>query len=136
MLTLTRWCIRHRKTVIIGWIAIAVITTFVAGAIGRQYATNFSLPGTEAQRAFDLLNSEFKSQSGDVDTIVFHVANGTVESPQVRSAIDALLTKVARDPHVVSVLSPYAPHGAVEISPDHKTAFATLNYSKRAADLP
>src|SRR5205814_136207 len=75
VLKLTRWCIAHRRRVLIGWLALAVLTTVIAGAAGRHYATNFSLPGTESQRALDLLKKEFPAQSGDVDTIVFHTAN-------------------------------------------------------------
>ena len=45
--------------------------------------------GTESQRAFDLLNREFRTQSGDVDMIVFHVSHGTIDSPAVRAAMDA-----------------------------------------------
>ncbi len=80
----------------IGWIAIAVLTTALAGAVGRQYATNFSLPGTEAQQAQDLLASEFPSQSGDLDTIVFHTSQGTVHSTRgARGRSSPLLAKVA-----------------------------------------
>ena len=91
MLKLARWCISHRRQVVMGWVAVAVLTTVLAGAVGRQYATNFSLPGTESQRASDLLQHEFKAQSGDLDTIVFHVSHGTVASPAVRAAIAPLL---------------------------------------------
>ena len=96
MIGLSRWCIAHRRWVIGGWIAIAIVTTVLASAVGRQYATNFSLPGTEAQHVVDLLNSEFKSQSGDVDTIVFHSANEPVTSQTVKAAIEPLLAQVHR----------------------------------------
>ncbi len=136
MIGLSRWCIAHRRWVIVGWIAIAIGTTALASGIGRQYATNFSLPGTEAQRVQDLLSSEFKAQGGDVDTIVFHYANGTVDAPHVRAAIEPLLAKVSKMPHVVSVVSPYSTAGRVEVSHDGRTAFATINYDKRANLLP
>src|SRR5580658_6702530 len=87
MLKLARWCISHRRQVVVGWVAIAALTTVLGGAVGRQYATNFSLPGTESQHASDLLQREFKNQSGDLDTIVFQVSHGTVASPSVRAAI-------------------------------------------------
>ena len=86
MLKLTRWCIAHRRVVVIGWIVLALGTTALASAIGRQYATNFTLPGTEAQRALDLLTREFPAQSGDRDTIVWHTAQSTVDSPSSLSA--------------------------------------------------
>jgi RND superfamily putative drug exporter len=136
VLQLTRWCIAHRGRVFIAWILVAVLATAAAGAAGRNYATNFSLPGTESQRALDLLKKEFPAQSGDVDTIVFHNANGTVHDPQVQAAITKLLDQVANDPHVVSVRSPFGPQGAVQISRDGRTAFATINYNKPANLVP
>jgi RND superfamily putative drug exporter len=136
VLKVTRWCIAHRGRVFVAWIAIAVIATAVASAAGRNYATNFSLPGTESQRALDLLKKEFPAQSGDVDTIVFHTANGTVDDPQVQSAITKLLDEVQGDPHVVLVRSPFGPEGAGQISHDRRTAFAVVNYNKPANLVP
>jgi RND superfamily putative drug exporter len=136
VLKVTRWCIRHRRQVFAAWLVIAIATTVLASAAGRNYATNFSLPGTESQKARDLLTHEFPAQSGDVDTIVFRVSNGTIDEPHIQEAITKLLDQVAKDPHVVSVLSPYGPAGTVEISHDRTTAFATVNYSKPANLLP
>jgi putative drug exporter of the RND superfamily len=136
MLRLTRWCISHRRQVIVAWIVIAVVTTVVAGAVGRQYASNFTLPGTESQHVVDLLNKEFPTQKGDVDTIVFHNTQGTIDELAVRKAITPLLAKVRRMPHVQSVVSPYGPAGAVQIASDRRTAFATVNYDERANLLP
>jgi RND superfamily putative drug exporter len=136
MLKFTRWCIAHRRLVVSGWVVLAVVTTVLAGAAGRNYATDFSLPGTESQHALDLLKQDFPAQSGDVDTVVFHTNQGTVESPAVRSAMTRVLAQVSKDPHVVSLINPYSSTGAGEISKDHKTAFATVNYDKRANNLP
>jgi RND superfamily putative drug exporter len=136
MLALTRWCITHRRTVAIGWIVVAVAVSLLAQAAGRTYATNFTLPGTQAQRALDLLRQEFPAQSGDNDTIVFHTTSGTVYSSQVRQAITPLLARVAGLPHIDGVLSPYTSLGQVQVSPDRRTAFATVHYAKVANELP
>ncbi|MGZ4326423.1 MAG: MMPL family transporter [Solirubrobacteraceae bacterium] len=136
MLGISRWCITHRRWVVIGWILVAVVTSLVAGAVGRHYATDFSLPGTESQHVVDLLNSEFPAQSGDTDTIVWHASTGTVDDPNVRGQIEPLLAKVSKMPHVVSVVSPYGSAGAVQVSKDRRTAFAVVNYDKRANLLP
>ena len=133
---LSRWCMTHRRWVMITWLVIAIVANVVASAVGRQYSSDFSLPGTQSQHVVDLLSSQFKAQSGDVDTIVFHYANGRYDAPRVKAAIEPLLAKVAADPHVVSVLSPYGPQGALQVSKDGHTAFATINYSKRANLLP
>jgi RND superfamily putative drug exporter len=133
---MARWCIDHRLGVFLGWVGVAVATTVLAGAIGNSYSTNYSLPGTESQRASDLLTRDFKAQSGDIDTIVFQVSSGTVDSPAVRAAIAPLLAKVATEPHVAAVISPYTQRGALQVSADRRTAFATVDYDKRANLLP
>src|SRR5580704_13779882 len=136
MLSLTRWCIAHRRVVLIGWVAIAILVSVAAQAAGRSYASNFTLPGTESQRALDLLAREFPQQSGDVDTFVFHVTHGTIDTPAVRNVMLPAIAKLSSFPHVAHVTSPYGPQGAVEISRDRRTAFATINYTKRANLLP
>ncbi|MGA2928607.1 MAG: MMPL family transporter, partial [Solirubrobacteraceae bacterium] len=97
-----------------------------------NYVTVYSLPGTQSQRAVDLLKQEFKTQSGDVDAIVLHVSHGTVDSPAVRAAITPLLARVGGLPHVTGVISPYSPRGAVQVSANRMTAFATVNYDQPA----
>ena len=136
MQSLTRWCIDNRRKVFIAWVAIAVGSSVIAQAVGRSYSTNFTLPGTESQHALNLLGKEFPAQGGDVDTFVFHTSTGTVDSPAVKTAMTAAIKHLSGYPHVVTVVNPYGPLGAVEISHDHKTAFATINYDKRANLLP
>src|ERR1700733_8239613 len=133
---LSRWCIAHRRLVIGGWGLIAIVGTGSASAVGRRCAHPFSLPNTESQHVVDLLKSEFPSQGGDVDQIVFHTTTGTVQSSAVRNAIEPLLKQVQTMPHVISVTSPYTSSGKYEISKDGRTAFATVTYSKRANLLP
>jgi putative drug exporter of the RND superfamily len=132
----SRWCIAHRRAVIVGWVLIAIVMTVIATAVGREYANDFSLPNTESQHVVDLLQSEFPSQGGDVDQIVFNTTQGTVQSAAVRNAIEPLLKKVQTMPHVASVTSPYTQFGTFEISKDGRTAFATVTFTKRANLLP
>jgi RND superfamily putative drug exporter len=129
---LAHWCVVHRRRVVVVWIAVAVLTTLVAHAVGPSYVTSFGLPGTDSQRALDLLKRDFKTQSGDIDTVVLHVSRGTVDSPAVRAAITPLLTRVGALPHVAGVISPYSSRGAVQVSPNRMTAFATVNYDQPA----
>ncbi len=129
---LARWCVAHRRRVVVAWVGVAVLLTVLAHAIGPNYVTVFSLPGTESQRAVDLLKREFKAQSGDADAIVFHVSRGTIDSPAVRAALTPLLSRVSALPHVAGVVSPYSPRGAVQVSANRMTAFATVNYDQPA----
>ncbi|HEY2282678.1 MAG TPA: hypothetical protein VGH60_03910, partial [Solirubrobacteraceae bacterium] len=61
------WASRHRRTVLIGWIVVLVVSLGISRAVGSSFSTNFSLPGTDSQRATDLLKRDFPAQSGDSD---------------------------------------------------------------------
>ena len=135
MLRLARWSAAHRRAVVVLWVAGLVAALGAARAVGSQYANNFTLPGTGAQRASDLLKHGFRAQSGDVDQIVFHARSGTLTSPAVRARVQAMLAQVGRLPHVVSVASPYATHGQA-ISRDRTIAFAVVNFNRHANGLP
>jgi putative drug exporter of the RND superfamily len=125
----------HRRRVVLAWVGVAVILTVVARVVGPNYVTEYSLPGTQTQRATDLLKQDFSAQSGDADAIVFHVSQGTVDSPAVRAAIAPLLAKVSTFTHVSGVISPYSSQGAVQVSRNRMTAFATVNYDQPANKL-
>ena len=135
MLTLARWCSDHRRAVVLLWIVVLVGSMGISKAVGSRYGNNFSLPGTDAQRAADLLSSRFPAQSGDSDQIVLHAPGGTLSSPAVQARVERMLARVARLPHVSSVTSPYAA-GTRAISRDGTIGFATVAFDQRANVLP
>jgi putative drug exporter of the RND superfamily len=57
--TLSRWCIARRWWVVAAWVTLAIVVTMIAQCAGRDYSTNFTLPGTQSQQAQDLLQSDF-----------------------------------------------------------------------------
>jgi putative drug exporter of the RND superfamily len=132
---LARWSGQHRRRVIIGWIVLLVVALGVSGAVGTKYSNNFSLGGTDSQRATDLLKRDFPAQAGDEDTIVMRARQGHVTDPAVRARMEPVLAKVARLPHVTGVASPFAKGGAQAISKDRRIAFATVTFDQRANDL-
>ena len=135
MLTLARWASDHRKAVVALWVVVLVAVMGISNAVGSHYGNNFTLPGTDAQRAADLLSSRFPAQSGDSDQIVLHTPHGTLAVPAVRSRVEQMLARVARLPHVTSVSSPYAA-GSRAISRDGTIGFATVTFDQRANVLP
>src|SRR5919198_4230392 len=130
-----RWAGRRRRTVVIGWIALLVVSLAISGALGTKYSNNFSLGGTDSQRATDLLKRDFPAQAGDEDTIVLHARTGSVPDPAIRARVQPMLAKVARMPHVTGVVSPYAAGAKQAISRDGRIAFATVTFDQRANDL-
>jgi putative drug exporter of the RND superfamily len=130
-----RWCVRHRRRALIAWVVLLLAVLGVSSAVGTRQADQFTLKGTESQRAQDLLKREFPAQSGDVDQIVFHARQGRITDRAIRARITAALARVARLPHVTGVTSPYAAGGRA-ISSDGRIAFATLTFDKQAPALP
>src|SRR5580692_5091879 len=135
MLKLARWSTTHRKYVVIGWVALLLAVNVFAQSAGTSYSNNFTLPNSDAQRASDLLEKSFPAQAGDRDTIVYKVSSGTVTSPAVRARMTAMFAQVAKQPHVSSVISPYAGAGKA-ISANGEIAFATVVFDEKANLLP
>jgi RND superfamily putative drug exporter len=130
-----RWATQHRRTVVLGWIAVLVISFGVSSAVGTNYTTNFSLGGTESQRATDLLKRDFPAQAGDEDAIVLHARQGKVTDAAIRDRVEPVLARVAKLPHVTGVHSPYERGGASAISRDGTIGFATVTFDQRANAL-
>jgi RND superfamily putative drug exporter len=132
---LASWSTHHRRTVVLGWVAVLVVTLGISNAVGTGFTTNFSLGGTESQRATDLLQRDFPAQAGDEDAIVLHARQGKVTDPAIRDRVAPVLAKVAKLPHVTGVRSPYDRAAAAAISRDGTIAFATVTFDERANAL-
>jgi putative drug exporter of the RND superfamily len=138
MLKLARWSTTHRLYIAIGWVILLIGVNAVSQAAGgAAYSNNFTLPGSDAQRASDLLAHSFPAQAGDRDTIVFKVAHGDVREAAVRAHMSALFAKVSGLAHVTGVISPYAASQAGKaISANGQIAFATVVFNEKANELP
>src|SRR5215217_1295342 len=88
MRTLAAWCHDRRRTVIGLWVAAFVISIALWGTAAGEYSNNFRLPGTESQRAYDLLKDKFPEQSGDTASVVFAVDEGNVLDASHRREIE------------------------------------------------
>ena len=129
-------CVEHRRRVLIAWVLLLVAMVGVSSAVGTRQANNFSLKGTESQRAQDLLERDFPGRSGDVDQIVFHALRGRITDRAIRARIATVLAGTARLPHVSSVVGPFAAVGGAAISRDGRIAFATVTFDKQIGTLP
>jgi RND superfamily putative drug exporter len=134
---IARWCFRNRGKVLALWLIALFVIAGVARSWGSAYSTSFSLPNTDSTKAMNLLQSQDSKASGDQDTIVWHVTSPTakVTDPAVEQTMTQVLQKVAGLPEVVSVASPYAAHGGVQISADGRTAYAQVDFAEQAAQL-
>lgn len=133
MSALARWCFRHRRSVLAGWLLALVVVGGAAVSAKSAYANKFNLPNTPSEQALTILQHHFPAVSGDADQIVVETTHGTVTGPE-RGRIQAMLDRVARLPHVASVTSPFGAPG--QISRSGTIAFATVHFDEQATSLP
>src|SRR4051812_23465852 len=107
MRTLAAWCHDRRRTVIGLWVAAFVLCAALWGTAAGDFVNNFRLPGTESQRAYDLLKDRFPAQSGDTASVVFAVDNGRVLASGNRAQIEQVRAVIRKSPEVLTVGDPF-----------------------------
>jgi RND superfamily putative drug exporter len=111
-------------------IVVIVLLGAAAGA-GGEAADDFEIPGTESQQALDLFRAHSPAFAGADSTIVFSVADGTLEDHE--PAIEDALAKVGQLEGVDSVGDPFGEEA--QISQDGRIAAVDVRYTTDPADL-
>lgn len=133
---LAAWSYTHRWKVLIIWIIAFFAAITLGNVAGGDYASDFSLPGSEAQQALDLLKARFPSESGGTVLIVFKADQG-VNDPAVKQAIESYADQIKSLPQIAAVADPFqSEQGANQISEDGKVAFARVDYNIPSQDIP
>jgi putative drug exporter of the RND superfamily len=91
----TRACATRPWRVIAGWVGILAILIVLVGAIGGSLRDEFEIPGSDTQKATDLLESQFTSEQGGVLNVVFAAPRGQrLDTPERRAAIDKAVAQL------------------------------------------
>ncbi|GAA1572310.1 MMPL family transporter [Kribbella hippodromi] len=129
---LGRFAFRRRRLVVLIWLGLLAAGVTGAVTLSGPTAAGFSIPGTESQRAADLLHDRFPQAGADSATarIVFQAPAGQklADNPQVKQT----LARIAATPQVAHVVDPFT---AKAISPDGRTGYAQVAYTVRAAEV-
>ena len=94
---LARRCYHRRRLVLFAWIGLLILAIGAGSAFKGVWATNGRLPGTDSQKAYDLLKADFPGRAGDDGSFVF--TDVTADRP----AVDDFLQKAAAVPGVTAV---------------------------------
>src|SRR6266540_710805 len=82
------WTFDRRRVVVGIWLAVLVGFGAVAAGFGGKVSNSFTVPGTESQRALDLLTREFPGAGGADARIVFAAPPGRkLTEPRYRALI-------------------------------------------------
>ncbi|MER5646448.1 MMPL family transporter [Streptosporangium sp. NPDC002524] len=137
--SLARLCARHGWLVLLAWLALAVALVVGAGRAPGATADDFTLPGSESQRAADLLGDRPAEPRG---RLVVSAPAG-VRAPEVRRAVTALIARMNTVPGVTvaapapasgsrSQPPPEAPHKEApyeQVSTDGTVATVPIGYT-------
>ncbi|KQX69463.1 MMPL family transporter [Streptomyces sp. Root1310] len=130
-----RWAFRRRRLVGGLWLGVLVLAVVGAAVAPAGDEEDLSMPGTESQKAFDLLDERFpqSNSQGAEARLVFQAPDGQrVTAREHRAAVEDTLGSLVRGDQVASTTDPYET-GAV--SEDGTIAYSTVTYTAEAVDL-
>ncbi|MFE0422194.1 MMPL family transporter [Streptomyces sp. NPDC058953] len=131
-----RFAFRRRKLVALIWVALLVLAGVAASAASTPKDPGFALPGTESQKAFDLLDERFPGASADGATgrVVFKAPAGQkMTDPKNKAEVNEAIAALKKgSTEISSVDDPYA-GGAV--SEDGSTAYIVVTYKVNSMEL-
>jgi putative drug exporter of the RND superfamily len=130
---LGRACALHPWRTIGVWIAIIVAIVGASTAFGGRLSNAMTIPGSETQKAADLLKERFPSNSGDSATVVFNSSQG-LKTEKAHDGITAARAAAAKIPHVVSVGDAYSGKGG-SISKNGEIGFIDVRFDTQAAEV-
>ncbi|MER5367069.1 MMPL family transporter [Streptomyces sp. NPDC002722] len=133
---LGRLAFRRRRYVALIWVALLALAGFGAASASTATSSSFSIPGTEAQRAFDLLEQRFPGGSADGATarVVFKAPdNEKMSDPANKAEVDKVIGELkSGSDQIASVSDPYT---AGAVSKDGSTAYVSVSYKVNSMEL-
>ncbi|WP_444948744.1 MMPL family transporter [Micromonospora ureilytica] len=130
---LGRGALRRRRLVVALWLVVLVVAGLAAATLRGPTASNFTMPGTESQRALDLLADQFPAASGATGTIAVKApADGQLATPQGQAVVQELVQQASTLPGVVGAVNPLQV-GAV--SPNGRYALVQVQFATGGDDV-
>ncbi|WJV48180.1 MMPL family transporter [Streptomyces flavofungini] len=133
---LGRLSFRRRHFVALIWVALLTLAGVGAASAPTAASSSFSIPGTEAQKAFDLLDERAPEASADGASarVVFKAPDGEkVTDPANKAEIQKTVSSLkSGSDQVASAADPFA---AKAVSKDGTTAYASVTYKVTSMEL-
>ncbi|MDX3726059.1 MMPL family transporter [Streptomyces caniscabiei] len=132
---LGRLAFRRRRLVVMLWIAVLAVVGIGSASVSGTLSDQFTIPGTQSQKALDLLDREFPqaAASGATARVVFAAPDGQqLTSGAHRTEVESLIADLNKAPQVANVSDPYANR---LISRDGTITYAQVTYRVAQADV-
>ncbi|MET9963251.1 MMPL family transporter [Streptomyces sp. NPDC006326] len=135
---LGRGAFRRRGLVALAWVALLFAAGFGAATASAPTSGSFSIPGTEAQKAFDLLDKKFPGMAADGATariVIKAPAGATVNDPKNKAEVEKIVSGLKSGPGAAQVASVTDPYQAQAVSQDASTAYVSVKYDVSGMEL-
>ncbi|MFD3695644.1 MMPL family transporter [Streptomyces sp. NPDC058646] len=135
---LGRGAFRRRRLVALVWVALLFLAGFGAASASAPTSGSFSIPGTEAQKAFDLLDRKFPGMAADGATariVIKAPAGAKVTDPDPRSQVEKIVEDLKSGPGRDQISSVADPYQTQAVSQDASTAYISTKYKVSGMEL-
>ena len=135
---LARWsrhCATHPWRVVFTWIGILALLIVTVLTVGGSLRDEFEIPGSDTQRATDLIKAEFASEQGSVMNIVFAAPAGErLDTPERKAAVEQAIARLKTQEFKptadkIGLDSVGDPFSADTFSDDGRIAYAEAQFS-------
>src|SRR3954463_569675 len=113
---------RHRRKVIVAWIALTLFGAFAAGQVSKRWYQSFSIPGKSAYEANQRTLKTFGTGVRPPDVVVFHTSGDATKS----GAIAAAMKRAATAMPGARTSSYFSTHDPMYVSKDRHTTFEEI----------
>jgi putative drug exporter of the RND superfamily len=140
---LARWmrmCATHPWRVVFAWIGIIAALVVLVMTIGGSLKDEFEIPGSDTQRATDLIEAEFSEEQGGVLNLVFAAPEGErLDTAERRAAVAAAIAELETDEFAPTGTDPEGEAGITSVgdpfdentfSDDGRIAYAEAQFDR------
>ena len=131
-----RACAAHPWRVVIAWLGIIATLVLLVATVGGSLKDQFEIPGSDTQKATDLIEAEFASEQGGVLNLVFAAPAGErLDTPERKAAIAAAVAKIktaefAATKDKAGITSVGDPFADETFSDDGRIAYAEAQFDR------
>jgi putative drug exporter of the RND superfamily len=144
---LARWaghCARHPWRVVLTWLGVVAALIVLNIAFHGTLVNEFKVPGTDFQKATDLINAKFGAQKGAALRVVIAAPEGqSVNTPERQAAVRQMLQQATagmkkldeNQKDVGAIASPLAA-GSTQLSKSGRVAYFDAQFDRTGFELP
>lgn len=135
---LGRGAFRRRGLVALIWVALLFAAGFGAASASAPTSGSFSIPGTEAQKAFDVLDKKFPGMAADGATariVIKAPAGAKVTDPEPKAQVEKIVEDLKSGPGKDQISSVADPYQSQAVSQDGSTAYISTKYKVSGMEL-